>query len=33
MEEEEWEEAQHKGRVMTLDGAVSYALQEEEAGG
>jgi len=33
MEEEEWEEAQHKGRVMTLDRAVSYALEEEEAGG
>ena len=32
MEEEAWEEAWHKGRVITLDGAVSYAL-EEEAGG
>jgi tetratricopeptide (TPR) repeat protein len=29
MGEEAWEEAQHKGRVMTLDGAVSYALEEE----
>jgi predicted ATPase/class 3 adenylate cyclase/Tfp pilus assembly protein PilF len=33
MGEEEWEEAQHKGRVMSLDEAVSYALEEEEAGG
>jgi predicted ATPase/class 3 adenylate cyclase/Tfp pilus assembly protein PilF len=33
MGEEVWEEAQHKGRTMTLDGAVSYALEEEEAGG
>jgi hypothetical protein len=32
MREEVWEEAQHKGRAMTLDEAVSYAL-EEEAGG
>jgi hypothetical protein len=32
MEEEAWEEAWRKGRVMTLDEAVSYAL-EEEAGG
>jgi tetratricopeptide (TPR) repeat protein len=31
--EEEWEEAWRKGRVMTLDEAVSYALEEEEAGG
>jgi predicted ATPase/class 3 adenylate cyclase/Flp pilus assembly protein TadD len=30
--EEQWEQARHKGRVMTLDEAVSYAL-EEEAGG
>jgi len=29
---EAWEEAQHKGRAMTLDEAVSYALEEEEAG-
>jgi hypothetical protein len=28
-----WEEARRKGRVMTLDEAVSYALEEEEAGG
>ena len=33
MGEEVWEEAQHKCRVMTLDEAVSYALEEEEAGG
>jgi tetratricopeptide (TPR) repeat protein len=33
MGEEAWEEAQHKGRAMTLDEAVSYALEEEEAGG
>jgi Tetratricopeptide repeat len=26
--EQAWEEAQHKGRVMTLDEAVSYALEE-----
>jgi predicted ATPase/class 3 adenylate cyclase len=32
MGEEMWEESWRKGRVMTLDGAVSYAL-EEEAGG
>jgi tetratricopeptide (TPR) repeat protein len=30
--EEEWEEAWRKGRAMTLDEAVSYALEEEEAG-
>jgi hypothetical protein len=30
--EEAWEESWRKGRVITLDGAVSYAL-EEEAGG
>jgi tetratricopeptide (TPR) repeat protein len=29
MGEEVWEEAWHKGRVMTLDEAVSYALEEE----
>jgi tetratricopeptide (TPR) repeat protein len=28
MGEQVWEEAQHKGRVMTLDEAVSYALEE-----
>ena len=33
MGEEGWEEAWRKGRAMTLDGAVSYALEEEEAGG
>jgi hypothetical protein len=27
-----WEEAWHKGRMMTLDEAVSYALEEEVAG-
>ena len=32
MGEEVWEEAWRKGRVMTLDEAVSYALEEEEAG-
>jgi hypothetical protein len=32
MGEEEWEEAWRKGRVMTLDEAISYALEEEEAG-
>ena len=32
MGEEAWEEAWRKGRAMTLDEAVSYALQEEEAG-
>jgi hypothetical protein len=31
MGEEEWEEAWRKGRAMTLDEAVSYALEEEEA--
>jgi DNA-binding NarL/FixJ family response regulator len=30
MGEEEWEEAWRKGQVMTLDEAVSYALEEEE---
>ena len=29
MGEEAWEEAWRKGRVMTLDEAVSYALEEE----
>jgi tetratricopeptide (TPR) repeat protein len=32
MGEQAWEEAWHKGRAMTLDEAVSYALEEEEAG-
>jgi predicted ATPase len=32
MGEEAWEEAWREGRVMTLDEAVSYALEEEEAG-
>src|SRR5215207_4549598 len=32
MGEEAWEEAWRKGRAMTLDEAVSYALEEEEAG-
>ena len=31
--EEVWEEASRKGRAMTLDEAVSYALEEEEASG
>jgi DNA-binding CsgD family transcriptional regulator/tetratricopeptide (TPR) repeat protein len=30
MEEEVWEEAWRKGQAMTLDEAVSYALEEEE---
>jgi hypothetical protein len=30
MGEETWEEAWRKGRAMTLDEAVSYALVEEE---
>jgi tetratricopeptide (TPR) repeat protein len=30
--EEAWEEAWRKGRTMSLDEAVSYALEEEEAG-
>jgi hypothetical protein len=29
MGEEAWEEAWRKGRAMTLDEAVSYALEEE----
>ena len=33
MADEEWEEAWGKGRAMTLDEAVSYALEEEETGG
>src|SRR5215208_552281 len=32
MGEEAWEEAWRKGTAMTLDDAVSYALEEEEAG-
>jgi tetratricopeptide (TPR) repeat protein len=32
MGEEAWEEAWRKGRVMTLDEAVSYALEEKVAG-
>jgi predicted ATPase/class 3 adenylate cyclase len=32
MREEAWEEAWHKGRAMTLDEAVSYALEEEVSG-
>jgi predicted ATPase/Tfp pilus assembly protein PilF len=32
MGEEVWEAAWRKGRAMTLDEAVSYALEEEEAG-
>ncbi len=30
--EQTWEEAWRKGRVMTLDEAVSYALREETGG-
>jgi len=33
MGEEAWEEAWRKGRALTLDEAVSYALEEEEASG
>jgi predicted ATPase len=33
MGEEAWEEAWHRGRAMTLDEAVSYALEEEEVSG
>jgi tetratricopeptide (TPR) repeat protein len=33
MGEEKWEEAWRKGRAMTLDKAVSYAMEGEEAGG
>jgi len=33
MRAEAWEEAWHKGRAMTLDEAVSYALEEEEVSG
>jgi tetratricopeptide (TPR) repeat protein len=32
MGEKVWQEAWRKGRAMTLDEAVSYALEEEEAG-
>ena len=32
MGEQAWEEAWSKGRAMTLDEAVSYALEEEEPG-
>jgi hypothetical protein len=33
MGEEAWEDARSKGRAMTLDEVVSYALEEEEADG
>jgi tetratricopeptide (TPR) repeat protein len=33
MVEEAWEEAWRRGRTMTLVEAVSYALEEDEAGG
>jgi hypothetical protein len=33
MGEQAWEEAWRKGQAMTLDEAVSYALEEGEAGG
>jgi hypothetical protein len=33
MGEQAWEEAWRKGRAMTLDEAVSYALEREEADG
>jgi hypothetical protein len=32
MGEEVWQEAWRKGRAMTLDEAVTYALEKEEAG-
>ena len=32
MGEEAWEEAWNKGRVMPLDEAVSYAMEEETGG-
>jgi hypothetical protein len=32
MGEEAWEEAWRNGRVMALDEAISYALEEEKAG-
>ncbi len=33
VEEEAWEQAWEEGRAMNLAQAVSYALEEEEAGG
>jgi hypothetical protein len=33
MEEEAWDEAWRRGRAMTLDESVSYALEEKEASG
>jgi hypothetical protein len=32
MGEEAWEEAFRKGRTMTLEEAISYTLEEEDAG-
>jgi predicted ATPase/class 3 adenylate cyclase len=32
MDEQAWEEAWRKGRAMTVEEAISYALEEEEAG-
>jgi hypothetical protein len=32
LDEATWQEAWAQGRAMTLEGAISYALQEEEAG-
>jgi hypothetical protein len=32
LEETAWQEAWTQGRAMTLEEAISYALQEEEAG-
>jgi hypothetical protein len=32
MGKQAWVEAWHKGRAITLDEAVSYTLEEEEAG-
>ena len=33
LDEAEWQEAWTEGRAMTLEEAISYALEEEEAGG
>jgi hypothetical protein len=33
LEETAWQEAWKEGRAMTIEEAISYALEEEEAGG
>jgi hypothetical protein len=33
LDETSWQEAWAQGRAMTLEEAISYALEEEEAGG